>query len=58
VFERLWGEIRFSKEHDDPANAPGQNRGTVMMRILIIEDEKHLAWLVAEVLGKEGYAAC
>jgi two-component system OmpR family response regulator len=32
-------------------------RGTVMMRILIIEDEEHLARLVAEVLGKEGYAA-
>ena len=28
-----------------------------MMRILIIEDEEHLARLVAEVLGKEGYAA-
>jgi CheY-like chemotaxis protein len=29
-----------------------------MMRILIIEDEEHLARLVAEALGKEGYAAC
>ena len=28
-----------------------------MMRILIIEDEGHLARLVAEVLGREGYAA-
>ena len=28
-----------------------------MMRILIIEDEEHLARLVAEVLGKEGYSA-
>ena len=28
-----------------------------MMRILIIEDEEHLAGLVAEVLGREGYAA-
>ena len=28
-----------------------------MMRILIIEDEGHLANLVAEVLGREGYAA-
>ena len=27
------------------------------MRILIVEDEKHLADLVAEVLGREGYAA-
>jgi DNA-binding response OmpR family regulator len=27
-----------------------------MMRILIIEDEGHLARLVAEVLGREGYA--
>jgi DNA-binding response OmpR family regulator len=29
-----------------------------MMRILTIEDEEHLARLVAEALGKEGYAAC
>ena len=29
---------------------------TVMMRILIVEDEEHLARLVAEVLGREGYA--
>ncbi len=28
-----------------------------MMRILIVEDEEHLATLVAEVLGREGYAA-
>ncbi len=28
-----------------------------MLRILIIEDEGHLASLVAEVLGREGYAA-
>ena len=28
-----------------------------MMRILIVEDEEHLARLVAEVLGREGYAA-
>src|ERR671917_2908015 len=28
-----------------------------MMRILIVEDEEHLAKLVAEVLGREGYAA-
>src|SRR4028119_249830 len=28
-----------------------------MMRILIVEDEGHLARLVAEVLGREGYAA-
>ncbi len=27
-----------------------------MMRILVIEDEEHLARLVAEVLGKEGHA--
>jgi DNA-binding response OmpR family regulator len=27
-----------------------------MMRILIVEDEEHLAQLVAEVLGREGYA--
>ena len=27
------------------------------MRILIVEDEEHLAGLVAEVLGREGYAA-
>ena len=27
------------------------------MRILIVEDEEHLARLVAEVLGREGYAA-
>jgi DNA-binding response OmpR family regulator len=27
-----------------------------MMRILIVEDEEHLATLVAEVLGREGYA--
>ncbi len=27
------------------------------MRVLIVEDEKHLADLLAEVLGKEGYAA-
>jgi hypothetical protein len=27
------------------------------MRILIVEDEGHLARLVAEVLGREGYAA-
>jgi DNA-binding response OmpR family regulator len=27
-----------------------------MMRILIVEDEEHLARLVAEVLGREGYA--
>ena len=27
------------------------------MRILIVEDEEHLADLVAEVLGREGYAA-
>ena len=30
---------------------------TVMMRILIVEDEEHLARLVAEVLGREGHAA-
>ncbi len=28
-----------------------------MMRILIVEDEEHLARLIAEVLGREGYAA-
>ena len=28
-----------------------------MMRILIVEDEEHLARLVAEVLGREGYTA-
>src|SRR5918997_3047130 len=28
-----------------------------MMRILIVEDEEHLARLVAEILGREGYAA-
>ena len=28
-----------------------------MMRILIVEDEEHLGKLVAEVLGREGYAA-
>ena len=28
-----------------------------MMRILVVEDEEHLATLVAEVLGREGYAA-
>lgn len=28
-----------------------------MKRILIVEDEAHLAWLIAEVLGEEGYAA-
>src|SRR4028119_2405429 len=28
-----------------------------MMRILIVEDEGHLARLIAEVLGREGYAA-
>ena len=28
-----------------------------MMRILIVEDEEHLATLVAEVLGREGYSA-
>ena len=28
-----------------------------MMRILVVEDEEHLARLVAEVLGREGYAA-
>ena len=27
------------------------------MRILIVEDEKHLARLIAEVLGRDGYAA-
>src|SRR3712207_2412913 len=27
------------------------------MRILIVEDEEHLAKLVAEILGREGYAA-
>ncbi len=30
---------------------------TVMMKILIVEDEEHLARLVAEVLGREGHAA-
>ena len=30
--------------------------GMVMMRILVIEDEEHLARLVAEVLGREGHA--
>jgi two-component system OmpR family response regulator len=28
-----------------------------MKRILVVEDEAHLAWLIAEVLGEEGYAA-
>lgn len=28
-----------------------------MKRILVVEDERHLAWLIAEVLGEEGYAA-
>jgi DNA-binding response OmpR family regulator len=28
-----------------------------MKRILVVEDETHLAWLIAEVLGEEGYAA-
>lgn len=28
-----------------------------MKRILVVEDEAHLAWLNAEVLGEEGYAA-
>src|SRR3712207_279915 len=28
-----------------------------MMRILIVEDEEHLADLLAEVLGREGHAA-
>ena len=28
-----------------------------MMRILVVEDEEHLARLVAEVFGREGYAA-
>ena len=28
-----------------------------MMRILVVEDEEHLARLVAEVLGREGHAA-
>jgi two-component system OmpR family response regulator len=28
-----------------------------MMRILIVEDEEHLAQLVAEILGREGHAA-
>lgn len=28
-----------------------------MKRILIVEDEAHLAWLIAEVLGEEGYTA-
>ena len=28
-----------------------------MMRILIVEDEEHLARLLAEVLGREGHAA-
>ena len=27
-----------------------------MKRILVVEDEAHLAWLIAEVLGEEGYA--
>src|SRR5215204_2911351 len=30
---------------------------TIMMRILIVEDEEHLADLLAEVLGREGYVA-
>jgi two-component system OmpR family response regulator len=30
---------------------------TIMMRILIVEDEEHLARLLAEVLGREGHAA-
>jgi two-component system OmpR family response regulator len=28
-----------------------------MKRILVVEDEAHLAWLIAEVLGEEGYDA-
>ena len=28
-----------------------------MERILVVEDEAHLAWLIAEVLGEEGYDA-
>ena len=28
-----------------------------MKRILVVEDEIHLAWLIAEVLGEEGYNA-
>jgi DNA-binding response OmpR family regulator len=30
---------------------------TIMMRILIVEDEEHLADLLAEVLGREGHVA-
>jgi CheY-like chemotaxis protein len=29
----------------------------MMLRILIVEDEEHLARLLAEVLGREGHAA-
>jgi DNA-binding response OmpR family regulator len=29
----------------------------MMMRILIVEDEEHLADLLAEVLGREGHVA-
>ncbi len=29
---------------------------TAMMRLLVIEDEEHLARLIAEVLGREGHA--
>lgn len=28
-----------------------------MKLILVVEDERHLAWLIAEVLGEEGYTA-
>ena len=31
-------------------------RGMAMLRILVVEDEEHLARLIAEVLTKEGYA--
>ena len=49
--------LGFSKELYSPHRAGVGLLQTVMMRILIVEDEEHLADLLAEVLGREGHVA-
>ena len=48
--------LGFSKERCSGVRGGVRLPRPVMMRILIVEDEEHLARLVAEVLGREGYA--
>jgi DNA-binding response OmpR family regulator len=54
--DRRWTTIRIFKEELLAVTRWGRISPKIMMRILIVEDEEHLARLVAEILGREGHA--